>query len=107
MKKLQYNDKVIVNGKKGTVFTVRGFAKKYNDDPEKTYERAINNNHNVFGINQEATVLSGDPNYYENEKKKWENAIHLEDGEIVEIEGEKLQMRYKGNYSDMCDFYKV
>lgn len=107
MEKLEYGQKVKINGKKGTVFTVRGYAKRYNEDPEVAYNRAIENGHTLFGVLQEASILSGDPSFYDREKEKWKDAIIINNGEIVNIEGETLKVIYKGDYSDMVHFKKV
>lgn len=104
MKKLKHNDKVILEGKRGRVFTVRGCAKRYNGDAEAAYNRAIRNGHYLYYINKEPSLLCGDSLYAEKEKKKWEKAIQLDDGELVEIEDEILKVRYKGNYIDMGEF---
>jgi hypothetical protein len=114
MKELKHNDKVILNGRKGIVGTVRGFAQeytgvsaKYNTDPEEAYKKALTKKEELFWINQEVTVICGDPGYYEQQKAAWLNAIPLTDKEVVTIEGEILSVHYKGNYSDMGALIQV
>lgn len=113
---LKNDDLVILNGRKGIVGTVRGFAHqypdnsinaKYNRDPEIEYQNAKSNNQELFWINQEAAMLCGDKGYYEAYKAKWSNAITLNDNQIVKIENELLRVHYKGNYSDMATFIKI
>jgi len=83
MIKLKHNDKVILEGKRGRVFTIRGY---------------------VYCINQEPSILCGDPEFWGRINKEWAEAIQLNDGELVEIEDEILKVRYKGNYVDMGEF---
>lgn len=111
MKELKNDDKVIINGRKGIVGTVRGMATsfkgvsaKYNTDPEEDFKKAKENGHETYWINQEPGMLCGDPGYAEERRKRWENAILLEDGEKVIIEGEVLTVKYKGNFFDMVSF---
>lgn len=107
MKELEYGQKVRINGKRGTVFTVRGYAIKNGQTPEKEYNRAIKNGHNLFAVLQEPAILSGDPGFYDREMEKWADATTIYNGEIVNIEGEVLETIYKGNYSDMVHFRKL
>jgi hypothetical protein len=112
---LHHNDLIILNGRKGYVGTVRGYAKpypensinaKYNRDPEIEFQKAITRKEDLYWINQEAGMLCGDKGYYESYKAKWANAINLVDGQIVKIESDLLKVHYKGNYSDMANFIK-
>jgi len=105
MIKLKHNDKVILEGKRGRVFTVRGYAESYNEDPETAYNRAIRKGHNLYCINQESSILCGDPEFWGRINSEWGEAIQLNDGELVEIEDKILKVRYKGNYSDMGAFF--
>ncbi len=107
MKRLQHNDKVRINGKKGHVFTVKGYAKQYNDDVEEVIERARKNGHILYCIQQEPAMLCADPTYYQRKRIQWENAIELIDGEIVEIEDKYVEVKYMGNYSDMVHFKEI
>ena len=115
MKTLKHNDKVTINGRKGYVGTVRGMAteypvgsinEKYNTNPDEDEARAIENGHELYWINQECSMLCGDAGYYEAYKAKWANAINLTDGEQVQVEGDVVTVKYKGNYSDMVCFIK-
>ena len=110
---LKHGDLVILNGKKGYIGTVRGFAQqytgvsaKYNTDPEIAYQKALSRKEELYWIGQEAAMLCGDKGYYESYKAKWNKAINLVEGQIVKIEGQLLKVYYKGNYSDMGSFVK-
>jgi hypothetical protein len=110
---LKHDDRVIINGRKGHVGTVRGMAiqytgvsSKYNTNPEEDVKISLAKGFEIYWINQEATCLCGDKGYYEIERAKWENAIRLEDGQSVMIEGDLRKVHYKGNYSDMASFIK-
>lgn len=104
MKELKYNDKVILEGHRGRVFTTAGYAKLYGENPYEALKRAFVNNHDIFCISKEPTILSNDVEFMKSNNRKWQNAIELENGEVVEIEGNKLRVRFRGNYSDMASF---
>lgn len=107
MEKLEHGQKVKINGKRGTVFTVRGYAKEYNEDPEAAYNRAVKNGHILFSILQEPAILSGDPGFYDREMKKWADATIINNGEVVVIEDEAFEVVFVGNYSDMVHFRRI
>ena len=101
---LKHGDRVIINGRKGIVGTVGGYAAEYNEDPFKAIAREKERGHLLYWVNQEATVLSGDPGYYERYKTEWADAIELHDGQQVWMDGQLLTAKYLGNYSDMVHF---
>jgi hypothetical protein len=107
MKKLNHNDLIIVNGRKGTVGTAAGYALQYNENATEAVERALAAGHDIFWANQEPAVLSGDPGYYEAQAKKWAQAVTLENGEVVSIEGIEARVRFMGDYSDFVHFAPV
>jgi len=104
--KLNHNDKIIINGKRGRVFTVSGYAKQYNENPMEAVYMAIKNGHILYCINQEPTMLTDDKEYNKKRNKEWENAVVIEDGDIVNLEGDLFVVDYKGNYADMVHFIK-
>jgi len=111
MIELKHNDKIILNGKKGYIGTVRGMATqftgisaKYNTNPDEDVKRELSRGHEIYWIGQEPACLCGDKGYYEAEQLKWSQAIKLEDGQQVLIEGDIKTVHYKGNYSDMASF---
>jgi len=101
---LKNGDHVMLHGKKGTVGTAGGYAAEDNEDPIDSVRHAIGHGHPVYWILQEAAVLSSDPGYFEREQKKWADAIFLEEGQRVWLEGRSFRVYYKGNYSDMGTF---
>ncbi len=116
MRTLKHDDMVILNGRKGTVGTVRGMATKYpvgsvneksNTDPEADVARARGFGHAIYWINQEAGMLCSDKGYYERQRAIWADAVEVFDGEVVMIEGDVRTIKYKGNYSDMGAFIEV
>lgn len=104
MKSLKHNDLVLFHGKYGTIFTVRGYALKYNEDPNEAEEKAIVHGHELHTIIQEPAMLCGDPGYYEEKQARWATAIPIDDHEVVELEGKTFEVTYKGNYSNMATF---
>lgn len=102
MKKLYHNQKVIINNRRGRVFTVSGYAKEYNENPMDVIIRTIQNGHMLYCISQEPSIMTGDRELNVLRNKEWESATRLEDDEIVEIEGNALRVIYQGNYSDMA-----
>ena len=93
MKVLHDGDLVILNGHKGTVGTVRGSSLRSGDDPDVGEMQARSMGHELYWINQEAAMLCSDPGYYEGERKRWANAAILKEGEIVELEGQKMKVQ--------------
>jgi hypothetical protein len=108
---LKHGDLVILNGRKGEVGTIGGYAVEYQEKPAAAIERAQGQPPNkgcLNGwINQEAGCICGDPGYYEQERAKWAKAITLESGQYVWLDGKLLTVKYKGNYSDMATFEEV
>jgi hypothetical protein len=104
VKMLKHNDKVILNGKRGSVGTVTGYSLQYNRDPIPAMERALKNKHELFWINQEAACICSSPGYYDRQEKIWSNAVELNDGDTVFLDGKLLTVKYKGDYSDMASF---
>lgn len=101
---LKHNDKVVINGKKGIVGTVGGYAVENGYEPFESIELAKERQHLLWWVNQEPTVLCNDKGYYERERGKWQNAIQIEDGQLVWLDGDVLIVKYMGDYSDMVHF---
>lgn len=101
---LGHNSLVIINGRKGTVGTVKGYAREYREDDKAAREKAMEKHEKLAWVNQEPGMLCGDPGYYEEERKKWKDAIQIEDGDVVMIEGEKWVTHWIGNYATMVEF---
>lgn len=90
--------------RKGIVGTAGGYAVEYNEDPLASIAQTTERKQLLWWVNQEAACLSGDPGYYEREKAKWVDAIMLEDGQLVWLDGHILEVKYMGDYSDMIHF---
>ncbi|WP_419655483.1 uncharacterized protein Dvar_45670 [Desulfosarcina variabilis str. Montpellier] len=104
MKELKHNDKIIINGRKGTVGTVAGYAKQHGDDPGPEIERAKANGHPMCWANQEPTIICNDPGFYERREKEWANPIELKNSRLVKIEDAIYRIRFMGDYSDFVHF---
>jgi len=128
MKFLKHNENVILNGKKGSVATIKGFfAADYTNKftrGDKTpsevaaeikakieqsieIDKSVPRKTEVAWINQCSACICSDKSYYEREALKWANAQELTDGELVMLDGEFYTVKYKGNYSDMATFIPV
>lgn len=104
---LKHGDLVICNGRKGIVGTVAGYAAEYGEDAEAAIQRAKERGHWLTWANQQATILCGDPGFYEAERERWSKAIPITDGQIVMIETHIYEVKYMGDYSDMVHFILI
>ena len=107
MKVLNHRDKVQINGRKGEIFTVAGYAREYHEDPEIAINRAKENGHDLYAVSQRITMLTNDEVLNRKENERWANPIEIKDGEIIEIDGDKLKVVYKGDYIDMAHLKPV
>lgn len=107
MKVLYHRDKVMINDRKGYIFTVAGYARQYGDNVEKVVNKEKELGRDLYSVSQRIPMLTNDKEFNRQENEKWANPIVLEDGEIVEIDGDKLKVVYKGNYSDMAHLKPV
>lgn len=104
MKVLKHGDLVTVNGLKGVVGTAGGYAASMGKDPGESIALEVERAHDIYWVNREATVLSGDPGYAERQRLKWQGAIPLGDSESVWLEGKVLVVGFRGDFSDMAFF---
>jgi hypothetical protein len=95
------------------VFTLRGYALEYGNDPEEVIARARKNNHdlNPAGL-QEAAVITADYPGKDAElrahHKLIDEAPEIEDGETVTIEGNDFKVKVLGQrFSDPITFIPV
>ncbi len=68
--------------------TVRAAVAEYSGDPEAAFRRAVDRGHPTAFINYSGTTLSNSPEFYAEEDRKAATAVTLEDGQIIEVEGE-------------------
>jgi len=94
MQMLKDSERVILNGRKGYVGSVAGFAAKEWLNPVSEVAQAKKRGESLYWINQHARMLSGDP-------RIWKDAVLLTDGQIVFMDGVLLRVGYTGNYADM------
>jgi hypothetical protein len=110
MKTLKHNQEIRVSGfskyaNKITVGTARGYASEYGEDPEDSHRRATANGHSTAWTNQKSSVLTADyPGKDEALNavaKATAEAIKIEDGETVLIEGSTYVVKVAGErFSD-------
>lgn len=106
---LTHNTKFIINGIKCTLCTLAGFAAEDGLTVEQFYEqypKQRENDSRPTGIHT-GTCISSDPGYYEREAAIWFDALKIEDGEIVLVDGVMHKTQFKGRYSDAVVFSKV
>lgn len=114
---LSHNQEIRVKGftyaQKITVGTIAGYAKQYNEDPEAAIARAKSFGHPLEPwTNQSPAVLSAD---YAGKTEELDRAAaataaapEIEDGQIVEIEGERFRVKVLGQrYSDPVKFVSL
>jgi hypothetical protein len=89
---------MIVNGRKCSMASVRSYT-EYNNaiygencDPEESIANAKARGHDLFWINLQSLVISGDKGYYEREEARWANAPRLNVGDLVEFEGNTFRI---------------
>lgn len=114
---LSHNQEIRVKGfsrlaNKITVGTCRGYAAKYKEDGEASHQRALKNGHDTAWTNQAASVLSDN---YKGKAEELDRAAaataaapEIEDGQVVEIEGETFRVKVLGErYSDPVKFIRL
>lgn len=81
-----HNMLAYVNGEKTRFGTVEGYAREYKEDEQAAIQRELGRGFEIRWINVCATVLSGDPGYYDREAAKWAGAPQLKVGDIVQFD---------------------
>jgi hypothetical protein len=104
MKILKHGELILVNGRRGHVGTVRGYAAQYDENPQAAYDRAVKNGHEIFFTSQEPTILDGSKKMAEARQRYWKTATPLQDGETVFIEDTVVKVKFMGDYSDFVHF---
>jgi hypothetical protein len=94
------------------VGTCRGYAAQYNEDGEVSHARALTNGHDTAWTNQAAACLTADyPGKHEAlaaAAKATAEAVEIEHGQTVEIEGELFRVKVLGQrYSDPVKFIRL
>lgn len=101
---------LFINGRRCSFSSVRSY-RMYNNlvygenrDVEAAVARAIERGHELYWINLEASVICGDPGFYEREAAKWANAPRLKVGDIVEFEGKQFEIKpaFNGNFKPVA-----
>jgi hypothetical protein len=114
--KLSHKQQIRVKGfsplaNKITVGTARGYAAQYQEDPEAAHTRALGNGHDTAWTNQAASVMTSDYKGKQAEldaaAKATTEAVEIENGQLVEIEGETFLVKVFGErYSDPVHFIR-
>lgn len=94
-----------------SVGTARGYAAEYNRNQDEAHQRALTNGHSTAWTNQEAACLTADyPGKAEAHAaylKDIAEAVELQNGQQVEIEGEIFTVRLVGSHvSDPIHFIR-
>jgi hypothetical protein len=91
--------RILINGRKCSVSSVRRYAEYnvavYGDSEErieKSIARAKANGHDMVWVSLEASVICGDPGYYEREAAKWADAPRISSGELIEFDGDVFRV---------------
>lgn len=100
---------MIVNGRKCSFSSVRSYTAycnltsgpQYQEDVEQAVQRAIDRNHDLYWINLESLVISGDAGYYDRQAAKWANAPRLSTGDVVEFEDKQFVIKPTHNNNFM------
>jgi hypothetical protein len=112
--KLTHNQIVRVKGfsqyaNKITIGTARGYDPQ---NAEESHQRCLANGHDTAWAMQSAGVLTSDyegkQSYLDAEEAAIAAAVEIEDGQIVEIEGEQFIVKVTGErFSDPVKFKRV
>tara|TARA_Y100000310_G_scaffold7229_1_gene7939 strand:+ start:206 stop:547 length:342 start_codon:yes stop_codon:yes gene_type:complete len=105
--RLEHNTRVTIYGHRGIVGTVAGYALQYNENPITARQKAQERGHELWWVNKKADTLYGDRESFNHQEREWADAITIQNGQAVEIEGHSLIVKYKGNYSDMVSFQRL
>ena len=89
--------------------TPRGYALSYGDCPEEAEAQATKFGHEFLACFKFPSIISADYNgkaeRLEAERKEWEEAQRINEGDIVECEGRKYIVKILGeNFSDPVKF---
>ena len=76
-----------------TVFGVRGYAAKYNEDPDVVEARAREHGHPLAGSSYTGSALTDSKAFYEKRRAEAAGAVTLAPGQRVEIEGRTYTVR--------------
>lgn len=109
MKTLNHKDKFIIDGIKCRLFTLAGYAAEDGKTVKEFFEEypeQLKEDNRPSGIST-GSALCSNAGYYEAEKAKWADAVTLENGEHVVIEGEEYITVFKGRYSNAVVFNKL
>ena len=92
--------------------TPRGYALSRGDCPEDAEARAVKFDHEMLACFQHSSVLSSDyegkAERLEAERKDWEKAQRIKQGDLIECEGRKYKVKIIGErYSDPVKFIPV
>lgn len=98
--------------KKIELVTPRGYALSYGDCPEEAEAQAVKFGHELLACFQHCSIISADyegkAEEIEAERKEWEKAQRVSEGDLVECEGRKYLVKINGErYSDPVAFIPV
>lgn len=92
--------------------TPRGYALKHGDCPEEAEARAMKNGWDLLACFKHASIITADyegkAEALEAERKEWEEAQRIEQGDIVECEGRRYTVNVlRESVSDPVHFIPV
>tara|TARA_Y100000592_G_C5350212_1_gene258505 strand:+ start:127 stop:489 length:363 start_codon:yes stop_codon:yes gene_type:complete len=113
---LSHGQQIVVPSFKYTnkieLVTPRGYALSYGDCPEEAEARATKFGHEFLACFQHPSILTADyegkAEILESERKEWEAAQRIDQGDLVECEGREYKVKILGErYSDPVKFIPV
>jgi len=107
MLRLKDGDEVTLEGRRGYVGSVGGYAARYDEDPDEAIAREIERHHHLYWINQAPMFITSDRQFARQEQERWSKVPELHDGDYVWFEGKVMVVHYKGNYSDMGELKPI
>lgn len=120
MKVLKHEDGIKIRGKRfmhhGLVGTLRHAYDNstyyrstwplYDAFLTEMYRRQDNDCYLAYAT-QHALIICNDPGYYDRQRKLYDSYVEVTDGEVVEIDGQRLRVKFLGDYSAFIHFYPV
>jgi hypothetical protein len=95
-----------------TIGTARGYASRYNEDPEAAHNDCLKRGHETAWAIQKSSALTADyagkAEDLEKELQEIRDSVILDNNQLVTIEGETFKVRLAGErYSDPIHFVRI
>lgn len=100
---VKHRDRAVIEGQRCYFGSLEGFNEEmgphYREPIEVSRARAVRNGHDQRWVNLAATVICGDPGFYELSRLEWSGAHILKLGDVVELEGERFKIERTHNHN--------